>query len=232
MSTRKPLHNDTAPARPTITTVSPRHPMTAQNNIPHVTMEFEDTGTYHRRYSTHQALIATSSPYSTMELSTYKGLYPREHETDDETEHNYTTITNPNKNYTLISYKHIKATYYLRNETDKILQSSKFYIIQDTNYEAPEITIGSDTLFDPALISSITARGINLADTYQTLIPYSYIIKTPTPTRSMIYSLLSPVRARVRSTPTRPFHHQTYQLQSPTTDENQDQRLHNTDDIV
>ncbi len=126
-------------------------------------MEFEDTGTYHRRYSTHQALIATSSPYSTMELSTYKGLYPREYEIDDETEHDYSTITNPNKDYTLISHKYIKATYYLRSETSKILQSSKFYIIQDTNYEAPEITIGSDTLFDPALISSITARGINLA---------------------------------------------------------------------
>ena len=221
MFTRKQVTLDPAPARTTITTVSLRHPMTAQNNIPYLPMEFKNIGKYHRRKSIHLALVATSASHSSMELSTYKELYPTQCEFDDETEHNYSTITNPNKEYTLISHKRITTTYYLRNETNKILQSSKFYIIQDTNQEAPKIIIGSDTLFDPALFSSITAEGILLADTNQTLIPFSYIIKTPTPSRSMIYSLLSPERARVRTTPTRPFQHQGYQLEFPTTDENE-----------
>ncbi len=201
--------------------------MTAQGNTPYATMEFSDIGTYYKRTSTREALIATSCPYSTMELSTYKCLYPQEYETDDEAEHDYTLIVNPNKNYTLLSQKHIQASYYLTNESEKILLTSKFYIIEDTNHQAPDIILGTDTLFNPNLISSITPEGLRLADTNQTLIHFSYIIKTPTPTRSMIYNLLSSEKAKVRSSPTSPFVHQGYKLEHPPTDENRDQRSPN-----
>ena len=201
--------------------------MTAQGYTPYVTMKFIDIGTYFSRTSTREALVATSCPHSTMELSTYKSLYPKQYEADDENDHDYTLIVNPSKNYTLLSQKYIKTNYYLTTETKEVPFSSKFYIIQDTNQDSPDITLGTDTLFNPNLISSLTPKGLRLADSDHTLIHYSYIIKTPTPTRSMIYNLLSSERARVRSSPTSPFMHQRYQLEHPSTDEKRTQRSPN-----
>ena len=199
--------------------------MTAQSNIPYLTTEFINRGKHYRRTSQFEALVSTSSPYSTMELSIYKYLYPKEYETDDESEHDYSTILNPHKNYSICSFKHITSNYYLTNESRKIPITSKFYIIKDTNEHPPDIILGTDTLFDPTIFDSITSEGMHLSDINKTLIHYSYIIKTPNPSLSLIYNQLSPQKAKVRSSPTSPFHHQGYRIQ--TTDENRDQRSPN-----
>jgi hypothetical protein len=155
-----------------------------------------------------------------MQLSTYKLLFPQHSATDDENDHNYSILTNPFKEYSLISYKLIECTFYVSNETESFPITTLFHIINDSIRDPPEIILGCNCLLSPT-IHSITQNGLRLADKTSPLIPFYYISQTASKRISTLYQIQSPHKATIKTIPTRSFLHQ--QIQQTTTNDRQHQ---------
>ena len=187
--------------------------MNSHGLIPYLNLTFHDEQKHCWRSNQRIALISTSSSQSTMELSTYKTLFPEHYTRDDESDHNYSILTNPHKSYSVIAHKLIECTFYVTTDkTTELPIKTKIYIISDSNKQPPDIVIGTNILLDKSLITSLTSDGIRMNDKNQTLIPYYYISRTSNPLRSISYRMLSPDKAKVRTIPTVPYNHQNFQI--------------------
>lgn len=203
--------------------------MRSHGRIPYLSLEFRDEQKQCKQANQRLALVATSSSQSTMEMSTYKSLFPNHSLLDDHADHNYEALTNPQKDYSLIATKLIECPFYVSDQDTEVSLKTKFYIISDVHKSAPDIVLGTNFLLDQSLVNSLTSNGIRMSDKNLTFIPYSYIARTTNPNRSITHQMLSPYKAKVRTIPTNPFHHQNFQLTThnstveDVTDERQEQ---------
>lgn len=182
--------------------------MAAQANIPYLTLTFNNAPMHAWQTNQIAALVSTSSPHSTMELSTLKQIFPHHSLPTTQLENIHKLLNHPLKAYSIISAGSLNCTFYLTNEHKQTPITTDFHIINDPGNDRPDIVLGSNCLFDKSQISHLTADGIHLNDSQNTLIPYSHITRTLNPIISLNYQMLSPHKAKVRTTRTQPFHHQ------------------------
>ena len=199
-------------------TVPFQPPMEAHGLVPYLAITFKDEQL--PKSNQKIALLSLASSHSTMELSTYKLLFPQHSAKDDEKNHDYSILTNPFKEYSIMSYKLIECTFYVSNETDSFPLTTLFYVINDTLREPPDIVLGCNILQNPS-IHSIAQSGMHLTDKAKSFIPFYHISLTASKHTSTLYKMQSPYKATVKTIPTRSYQHQ--QIQQTNTNDLQHQ---------